>query len=322
MLVNTENQSQNIDNIQHTIATLSTVELKQCEHKGMCLILNNEHGRVVVSLFGAHVLSYINKADNKERLWLSKDAIFDNKTPIRGGIPICWPWFSAHPIHNDFPSHGYARTQMFKLVDAQEKRNEDNVTTTQITLCPTNPCQYGYDDMTMHVVISLNTKLHIDIVSTNQGLSPIALTQALHSYFLVDDISKVIIEGVDTPYTDKPSNTANNASPSPYIFDQEVDRIHAYEHAQYKNKQVIQIVSKSVSSDSTVCFKTEHNIIQSGHDSTVVWNPWIEKSDAMHDVHANGFVTMLCIEAANTQNAKPALVLEHNKTHTLSQAIA
>jgi glucose-6-phosphate 1-epimerase len=133
---------------------------------------------------------------------------------------------------------------------------------------------------------------------------------------LVDDINHVKLNGLDTPFDDKLTSTINNSALSNYRLVQEVDRIHGFQHAQYSNIQTIHIVNDNRDSQASM-----HSIEQSGHDSTVVWNPWIDKSKSMDDMENDGYKTMLCIEAANTVNAQHPLILAPHQSHRLSQKI-
>ncbi|MFT6267799.1 MAG: glucose-6-phosphate 1-epimerase [Alphaproteobacteria bacterium] len=321
MQSNPKHQADMLNEIESIISEASSVIVQHTQEQGLCLAIENQYGSAVISMFGGHILSYVNKSDNKERLWLSKLAIFDGKTPIRGGIPICWPWFGSHATQDDYPSHGYARTQMYALVQVEETSDSNKVINTKVTLRPFNTKQYGYSNIDMKLVVTLSDTLTVDIITINKGEETVALTQALHAYFLVDNISQIILKGANTLYDDKLTSTTNNDAPNEYRFTQEVDRIHAFQHAHYSRKQTIKII-KSGGSDSPVQpHSTMQRIEQSGHDSTVVWNPWKDKSKSMNDMENNGYRTMLCIEAANTANAEHPLLLVANQIHKLSQKI-
>lgn len=285
--------------------------------KGLCLKVNNKHAVLTLSLFGGHVLSYINKKDNKERLWLSKNAIFDGKSPIRGGIPICWPWFSNHHQNSSFPSHGFARTQVFTLLDIEEIVSEATVIRTQLTLVPSKLDLFGYKNIQMKLVINVSDALSIDIISINNDKEVIHITQALHSYFKVDDIYQTLLKGITTTYDDKLTQTRGHSAPTHYTFESEVDRIHQSDDASQPQKIEILSLNKEIKKTSLPVIKIE----QYGHDSTVVWNPWIDKSKSMKDMENEGFMSMLCIEAANTRNAKTPLQLAPNERYTLRQTI-
>lgn len=296
----------------------NTVTLEDND-KGLCLKVDNQRATLLISLFGGHVLSYINKKDNKERLWLSNKAIFDGKSPIRGGIPICWPWFSAHHQNPSYPSHGFARTQVFTLLSIEEITQNNKVSSTQLTLVPSKLNQFAYNFVEMKLIIIVSNTLSVNIISINNSKEDIFITQALHSYFKVDNIYQTLLKGVTSDFDDKPSQTIGNKAPSPYSFDSEVDRIHQHEPAEFCQAQTIEIVSTN--SESKKESLSVIKIKQSGHDSTVVWNPWIEKSKSMKDMEDEGFLSMLCIEAANTRNADKTLKLAPNETHTLTQTI-
>ena len=296
----------------------STVTLEDND-KGLCLKVDNQRATLLISLFGGHVLSYINKKDNKERLWLSNKAIFDGRSPIRGGIPICWPWFSAHYKTPSYPSHGFARTQVFTLLSIEEITHCNKVDTTHLTLVPSKLDQFAYNNVQMKLVISVSDTLRMSIISINNSEKDIFITQALHTYFKVDDINQTLLKGVTSDYDDKLNQTVGNKALSHYSFESEVDRIHQYEAAKLSQTQTIEIVSTNnkLTKESLSLTKIE----QSGHDSTVVWNPWLDKSKSMKDMEEDGFLSMLCIEAANTRNAKKPLKLAPNETHTLTQTI-
>ena len=199
-----------LSEIESIIGKARSVNIRQTQQQGLCLGIENQYGSVVISVFGGHVISYINKSNNKERLWLSERAVFDGETPIRGGIPICWPWFSSHATQAAYPSHGYARTQLFTLVEVQEVTQNNQVTNTKVTLRPSKVNQYGYSLINMKLVVTLSEALTVDIITTNNGGKAIALTQSLHSYFLVDDINHVKLNGLATPFDDTLTSTNNN----------------------------------------------------------------------------------------------------------------
>lgn len=287
--------------------------------KGLCLKVDNKHATLTLSLFGGHVLSYINKKDNKERLWLSKKAIFDGKSPIRGGIPICWPWFSNHHQIASYPSHGFVRTQVFTVLSIEEIASGNEISCTQLTLAPSILDQFGFTNVQMKLIINVSNTLSIDMISINNSEEEVFISQALHSYFKVDDIRQTLLKGITSDYDDKLTQAFGNEAPPRYIFESEVDRIHHHQSDEMSQPQRIEIVSTN--SDLQTASLSAIKIKQSGHDSTVVWNPWIDKSRSMKDMEDDGFLSMLCIEAANTRNAKAPLKLVPNEIHTLTQTI-
>lgn len=285
---------------------LSTVALSD-SNKGPLLIVENEMAHCQISLFGGHVLSFTPKHDMRERLWLSERAIFDGKTPIRGGIPICWPWFSAHHSQLQAPSHGYARNQYWQLTSANEQSQK-----TSLRLTPTTTDGFGYENLAVSLEITISNTLELNLVTTNKGDNPTPVTQALHTYLAVSDIDNIELEGVDASYMNKLDASKQNPCPNPYLFTQETDRIHVYNNADDTLRIEI--------NDS--CVNNTTKIEQQGHDSIVVWNPWKDKSATMKDMEANGYRTMVCVEAANTVESDHKLVIAAGATHVLTQRIS
>lgn len=289
------------------------------DEKGLCIKVSNANANATISLFGGHVLSYIPASSNKDVLWLSSQAIFDSKSPIRGGIPVCWPWFAAYNSSNfdnalantnNLPSHGFLRTQFWQLLELKETQEHNKVVETILRLRPTNIDVYdAYKDMDVILELTIGSDLTVSLISQNKGEENIQITQALHTYFQVDNVQSTIVEGVSENYDDKPSATKNNTTALPYVFQEEVDRIHYLNNAKANTAQVIHLVDHKHS--------MRQQIENYGNDSVVVWNPWQEKSVSMNDMADDGYCSMVCIEAANTK----ATTISPGETFTLTQLV-
>ena len=261
------------------------------------LIIDNEHAHATISLFGAHILSFTPKHDKVQRLWLSKNALLDGKHPIRGGIPICWPWFGAHATNAELSSHGYVRNQNWHIVDCQ-----DSEQCTKISLRPSITTGLGFDGQAqLTMIITVGAELRIQLVTENTGDSAFNYTGALHTYFHVDDINDCELTGLTGEYLDKLQDFKRFDTPTPYRFNQETDRVHLATPKEL-----------AITSGNHLT-----HIESAGHDSIVVWNPWSEKSVSMQDMEDDGFQKMLCVETAVTQGQQ---VLP-GQSHTLEQVI-
>ncbi len=264
------------------------------------LVVDNEFAKAQISLFGGHALSFIPKKDDRDRLWLSENAIFDGKTPIRGGIPVCWPWFSNDHGQGEvnLPSHGFLRTQDWAVSSC-----EDVPLGTLIILTPIDTNVIGFDYMVdVELSIFVGESLVISLTTTNRDNQEIKINCAFHSYFAVSNIQHVELNGIGGKYQDKLQSWAELDTPIPYKFDQETDRIH---FCQPKNVEIIDL-------------HTSTKIESAGHDSLVVWNPWSATSLKMKDMSEEGFKTMLCVETASTQWTR----IQPNQSHTLKQIIS
>lgn len=263
------------------------------------ITVENQFGCMEVALHGAHILSFIPKTDDRERLWLSPHADLTGCKPIRGGIPICWPWFGKDTLssNENLPSHGYLRNQTWLLTNSEEHENG-----TRLTLHPNKTTIKEFDHhIGVCLVINLGPQLHVALSTTNYGHYDIKFNAALHSYFYVDKVMNAVISGIDGNYKDKLENWAVKQTPSPYQISAETDRIHLCTAQNTKIENGNKITS----------------ITHQGHDSIVVWNPWTGAA-SMPDMDAFGYKNMLCIETALTQ----WFTLGASKTHVLAQIIS
>lgn len=260
------------------------------------LRIDNAAASAEIALFGGQVLSYVPRQDGRERLWLSDSARWDRSKSIRGGVPICWPWFGAHP-REGLPAHGYARTRDWEVQEAEE---ETDCTRLVLALCDSAGEGFsGQAELRLAVTVGRHLKLALE--TRNAGIEPFLYNCALHSYFRIAEIGETELRGLSGEYSDKTRDWAMFDTPSPYRFSAETDRIHLHAAAQ-----------------ATVAgadFATR--IRSAGHDSLVVWNPWREQAAALPDMAAQDFRRMLCVETAITQG-KP---LRPGEAHTLIQII-
>ena len=246
------------------------------------LNVDNQFASSRISLFGAHVLSFIPKSDDRDRLWLSPHAFLNGERPIRGGIPLCWPWFSDDHGREkgELPSHGFLRTQSWQI-----QSSEDTGDGTRIVLTPTFSRGEGFEyDCKVSYEILVGKTLSITLKTENTGIVPFSFNAAKHTYFSVADIAHTKITGIEGEYKDKLENWALKPAPSPYTFSGETDRIH-----QHAAPDVTVYVEE----------KPFTRVTSMGHDSLVVWNPW-QGAASIADMDAFGFRHMLCIETAVT----------------------
>jgi glucose-6-phosphate 1-epimerase len=261
------------------------------------LHIENVFARAEISLFGGHILSFIPKHDGRERLWVSQNAIFDGKKAIRGGIPICWPWFGDHASNSDVAAHGYVRTQKWEILNSKEMD-----TGTSITLKPTTSAGDGFEgDAQLTLTVHVGKQLNIQLRTTNLSHTALTYNCALHSYFAVSNINQCELLGLSGQYSDKTCGYQMFDTPQPYRFTQETDRVHN------QQPSTLTIIDEQIKSD----------ILSSGHDSIVVWNPWQEKSISMADMADDAYLTMLCVETAVTKGQEIA----PKTTHILEQII-
>jgi glucose-6-phosphate 1-epimerase len=260
----------------------------------------NQHASALISLQGAHLLSWIPRGE-EDVIWLSGDAKFAAGKSVRGGIPVCWPWFGAHETNPDFPAHGFARTTPWQVITTEAM--SDGSTRINFTTQPLADNEAMWPPETsVQYQLTIGKKLEMELITHNNSSESITIGQALHTYFNVADVSKVLLHGLaDTYYLDKLDGFKRKHQKGPLSITEEVDRIY------------LDTASECVIEDKT--HKRNIVIIKCGSHSTVVWNPWQETASKMGDLGANGYKKMLCVESANA--AEDVVTIEPGKAYHL-----
>ena len=269
-------------------------------------VVRNGSSECVVSLYGGHVMSY--KPEGKDDLlWMSKFSYFEEGKPIRGGIPVCWPWFGAHPSVTEMPSHGFARISQWnvKSVSAGKSFTELVLSLTDKDL---SDKRFRAQPFELELSVKCGKKLEVELSTLNTGKTDFKLTEALHSYFSVSDINKVSVSGLDgAGYVETAGGTRENRIQSgDILFGSEVDRLYSGS------------VCDCVISDPGVGRKIR--ISKAGSRTTVVWNPWIAKSAKMPDYGDNEYPEMVCVETANASS--DSVTVAPGKTHRMKTIIS
>ncbi len=254
-----------------------------------------------VALFGAHVLSW--RTAVREQLWLSPAARLDSGKPVRGGIPVCWPWFGAHEIFTGLPSHGLVRTRQWQVTETGAESHGASIALGMVE----GAGRIGGwpEGATATVRIVLGEGLTISLETHNAGSAPIRLTSALHTYFAVSDIAEVRIDGLGgCTYLDKLDDGARRQQQGAIRFAGEVDRIYLGDTAHMR-----------LHDDGPGARHVE--IASEGSRSAVVWNPWLEKAARLGDMGtAEAYRHMVCIETANAGD--DVVTLAPGGRHTLT----
>lgn len=246
--------------------------------------VSNAHATATIALQGAHVMTYQPRGQEPV-LWLSEFAKFAPGKSIRGGVPICWPWFGAHASDSAKPAHGYARTVPWQVVQATALEN--GVTQIIFELVESDATRAQWPHPTpVRAMITIGPALTVELVTRNSDTQPVTIGEALHTYFQVSDIGNVEIHGLSgCTLADKVEGFARKVQEGPVVIGSEVDRVYVDTEAECV------IADKG--------YRRKIRIAKSGSRSTVVWNPWIEKAEKMGDFGAEGYRRMVCVESGN-----------------------
>ncbi|WP_196139980.1 D-hexose-6-phosphate mutarotase [Aliikangiella sp. G2MR2-5] len=265
----------------------------------VCLCRNDDY--LEVYLHGAHITRYRQAAN--DLLWLSNQAEFTESKAIRGGIPLCWPWFGRKESFPELPQHGFARCSRFEVESTAE--DDDGALIIKLYLNENNGTLSIWPySFRLTLTIKLSDKLIVDLETNNTGEIPFSYSEAIHSYFSVEKIEKVELSGfTQSEYLDQLSHSTERQH-NTIKFVGETDRIYKSSQQEFK---ILESGNPKIS------------ISQFNANSTVVWNPWISKARAMADFPDHGYREMVCIEAANTGKG---ITLFPGETHNIRQVIA
>jgi glucose-6-phosphate 1-epimerase len=251
-------------------------------------------------LYGAQVTSW-KPANTPEVIFLSSKAVFTAGKAIRGGIPICFPWFRAKTDDHQAPAHGLVRTKIWTLESIDQ--NSGAITVAMSTLSDADTKKWWPHDFRALLRVTFSAELKLEFTVTNTGATAFRFEEALHTYHTVGDIHKTRIHGLDgVSYLDNTNSNRENKQSGDVVISAPTD-------SAYVNSQTaFDLLDPALNRRIHVAKKNSH--------TTVIWNPWIEAAHAMADFGDDEWQQMLCAEAANIM--ANAVDLPAAKSHTLT----
>ncbi|MDY7220201.1 D-hexose-6-phosphate mutarotase [Denitrificimonas sp. JX-1] len=257
---------------------------------------------------GGQILSYFPDIEQPPVIWLSDCAEYVTRQSVRGGVPVCWPWFGdlqRNPLEvqknitGAAPFHGLARTLDWQL---QQQRVDE----TGVQLILQLDASHGLAGwphaayLTLHIV--LNERLSIRLENHNVGTQPLAISQALHSYFAVSDIRQVQVNGLSgCTYYETLEQWQLRQQQGVLTLNGETDRVYV------QVPQHLQIIDPG--------WQRRIHLCSQGSSSAIVWNPWIAKAKDLSGFAEDAWQHMLCIESANV--LEDHLLLAPGERHCL-----
>ncbi|WP_299732741.1 D-hexose-6-phosphate mutarotase [uncultured Endozoicomonas sp.] len=275
---------------RHSINNLSILKIQS----SLC--------EAAISLHGGHLLQF-KPAGEKDIIWLSDKAIYSPEKAIRGGIPVCWPWFGTIGS----PSHGFARISPWQLMNWQESE-EAVVITLGLSASEQTKAIWPHEfsaTLTFRLSASLKTTLTV----TNTGATPWRWSGALHSYFQIAEATETSITGAGKDYIDSLQSVDKCKSTGDLLINQSIDRVYT-------------------TPDESIIIHDKENqrrlsIRNTGSNAAVIWNPWDEISKGMADMDDDGYKTMVCVESTNfADNLESGTLLSPEETHQLTTEIS
>lgn len=260
------------------------------------LLIQTAHASARLSLYGAQILGFRPTGAAEDLFYLSPDARYRDGTAIRGGIPLCWPWFGPDTSGRDLPAHGIARLTHWELADTATHDDGSATLTLRLPSRDNGPVPPG---LSARLVVDVGATLGLTLVTRNDGGTPAMVSQALHSYLRVGDQARVGIPclgGVE--YLDKQDDGRLRTETTPPGLTAPFDRVYL------GAPDVVRVTDPALS--------RVIEIETTGSHSLVVWNPG---AAVPGDMPAQDAGAMLCVEPANV--AADSRCLEPGQSHEL-----
>jgi glucose-6-phosphate 1-epimerase len=264
-----------------------------------------------VYLHGAQV-THFQPAGARPVLWMSRRSFFEGGRPgkpIRGGVPICFPWFGPKAgagAPSSAPAHGVARLLPWTFADAAVDEHGNARATLRLDSDEYTRGLYPHDfSATFRVTVGAQLKMELAV--TNTGAASMAFEEALHTYFALSDVRRIGITGLEgAPYLDKVEAFARKRGEAgPIAIAAETDRVYP----------------GALGTVTIVDSDWQRRIVvhKSGSATTVVWNPWVDKARAMPDFGDDEWKEMVCVESANAGD--DVVTLAPGATHVITTTV-
>lgn len=285
-------------NVKHGLG--GAVQFYQGEGDLTLVDVANSLGMATLALQGAQLLTWAPRRE-KPVVWLSPEAKYVAGKSMRGGAPVCWPWFGAHASDNAFPAHGFARNVPWEVLGSAALPNGATELTLRLVQDSSTRKYWSHaSELTLRLVVGQVAEM--DLITKNTGNEAFTITQALHTYFAVGNVRDVVVHGLSgLEYFDKADGGKHKKQDGPVAFFAETDRI-------YFNSTADCLIDDPR-------WRRRIRVSKRGSNSTVVWNPWIEKAIKLGDMGKDGYLNTLCVESANA--ATDVVTLAPGQTHTL-----
>jgi glucose-6-phosphate 1-epimerase len=277
--------------------------LRAGEFQGLpALLIDTPQSKCAISLFGAHVLSFTPKGFS-DLLWMSPS----NKrppSPIRGGVPLCWPHFAKQGQPDTAPQHGSARTQQWKVSLAQQRSDGE----IELALVPADA---HYHALSVMLTMRIGASLSQALTTVNTTDTPFTLTQAFHTYFRVGDARKISVSGLaGKNYLSKFDNFAEFTQAGDFRLEEKTemrsDRIYQKVEGRYVMHDPV--LARNISLESE------------GSKTLVVWNPGAEIVKTFTDIPHDAWPDYFCLEVANA--GEEVITLAPGESKQISQIIS
>jgi len=264
--------------------------------------ISNQYASARISTYAGQVISFLPNNTAEEVLFLSDKVVYKDGKAIRGGIPVCWPWFGDDTSGFGRPSHGFVRNQPWSVLASATLTDGRTSVTLGISDSEGSRTVWPYK-FKLELEVIVGQKLEVKLTTKNVGSKVFRISQALHTYFNISDVDNISVSGLDSKnYLDKIDDFNSKPQLGDVLITEETDRI-------YQNSPEHVALNDSG-------FSRTINISSSGSKTTVIWNPWSTSVGKIADLDESSFKHFVCVETANA--ADDTVTIEANNEHTIT----
>ena len=247
--------------------------------------VNHAKALALISVYAGQVLSFRPAGKIGDLLFLSEKAYYQAGKAIKGGVPLCWPWFGPDPEGKGRPAHGFVRNRMWHVIETGVAASGDIQVVLGLIDTPETQAIWPHAFI-LTLVITVGEALNLELVTRNMGSEAFSITQAFHTYFSVGDIHQTRVSGLEgRQYIDKVEGGQQKTQSGAVTISSEVDRIY------------LDVLNDILIHDAAM--KRQIRIASQGSETAVVWNPWAKISAEMGDLQDDDYLRLLCVETTN-----------------------
>lgn len=294
-----------IDELEDKFSIEGEVGFGELENDLVFVTVSNKYADCDICLYGAHITSF-RPHNAMEILWMSPESNFEVGKAIRGGIPLCFPWFGPHDTDPQMPQHGFARLMYWDVLETATLPSGE--TLIRLQLCSSGETRaYWPHDFCSQLTVIVGLTMTVTLKVTNTSSDPFEYTSALHSYFSLSSIENLFIHGLqETTYY-------NQLSAENGIQNEEILQIKGPTTRHYLDTETPVIIEDSI-------FNRRIQVVKAGSKVTTVWNPWEEASATIADLSDDAYETFVCVEAVNAFN--DVIHLSPKESHETSAIVS
>nr|WP_321356933.1 D-hexose-6-phosphate mutarotase [uncultured Draconibacterium sp.] len=251
------------------------------------ITITNKYAEADICLYGAQITRF-RPMRTTDVLWMSPYSVFEKGKAIRGGIPVCFPWFGPHANNSALPQHGFARISMWEVTEVDTLEKGETYVSMQLKSSEETKAYWPHE-FVAEMIFVIGDSLSVTLKVTNTSDAAISYTSALHTYFNLSAIENIKIAGLANTHYE------NQLDGNRYVQEEELLEVSVATTRHYFDTEADCVINDPY-------FKRSIRIAKKGSKCSTVWNPGAEACEQMSDMPNDGYETFVCLETVNKIN--------------------